>query len=147
MDDCYALQATTAQDSVVFFLYHQLNNGLVRLAGDDCTAKTDARVVRQDEAVIFPLAIDTAATPSWLPQDDWLINPDADTFYVVASSNSRAARALAQHFAQLPQRCGYSLRPGLEGGDLRRWFRDLDAIAGRWHSEIDWHSVRVKTVY
>ncbi len=144
---CYALQAQTQQDSVVFFLYHQLNNGLVRLAGRSCSQRTDARIARHGQLLQFPLTIDTTESPSWLPGDGLEFSPDTDTFYVVASSNTKAARALAKHFERLPKRCGYSVRPGLEGTELRRWFRELDAIAKHWQSEIDWQSVRARNVF
>lgn len=144
---CFALQATTRHDSVAFFLYHQMNNGLVRLAGDTCGRRTEARIARKGEPVLYPLGINGIDSPSWLPAEDWLINPDADTYYVIASQNSKAARALSKHFETLPQRCGDSLRPGLEGAELRRWFRELNAIAAHWQNDIDWQSVRVKNVF
>jgi hypothetical protein len=144
---CFALETQAVRDSVVFFLYHQVNNGLVRLAGQDCSARSDARIARQGQALLFPLSMDSAGPPSWLPGKDWMIEPDADTFYAIASSNTKAARALGQHFARLPMRCGSGVRPGLEGAELRRWFSELNAITQRWRSEIDWRSVRVKNVF
>jgi len=144
---CFALETRAGQDSVVFFLYHQVNNGLVRLAGQGCSARSDARIARQGEALLFPLSMHSASPPSWLPGKDWMIEPDADTFYAVASSNTKAARALGRHFEQLPMRCGGGVRPGLEGAELRRWFSELDAITQHWRSEIDWRSVRVKNVF
>lgn len=144
---CFALETQAEQDSVVFFLYHQVNNGLVRLAGRDCSDRSDARIARQGQALLFPLSMESASPPSWLPGKDWLIEPDADTFYAIASSNTKAARALGHHFEQLPMRCGNGVRPGLEGAELRRWFSELDAITQHWRSEIDWRSVRVKNVF
>lgn len=144
---CYALQAQTEQDAVILFLHHQPNNGLVRLADNNCSERSDARIARQGQPLLFPLTMEAAALPSWLPGNDWTIEADADTYYAVASSNTKAARALARHFEQLPKRCGYSLRPGLEGAALHRWFRELETIANHWRSEIDWQSVRVRNVY
>lgn len=144
---CFALQTRTQQDSVAFFLYHQLNHGLVRLGGRNCSQRSDAHIARHGQLLQFPLFIDTIEAPSWLPGEGMEFNPDADTFYVVASSNTKAARALAKHFEGLPQRCGFSLRPGLEGANLRRWYREFDAIAQHWQSEVDWRSLRVRNVF
>lgn len=144
---CFALQAQTQQDSVAFFLYHQLNNGLVRLGDRNCSQRTDARIARHGQLIHFPLPIDTSESASWLPGEGLEFSPNADTFYLVASSNTKAARALARHFEELPQRCGYAVRPGLEGQELRRWFRKFDAIATRWQAEIDWQSLRVRNVF
>lgn len=146
-DQCYALQAITEQDAVLFFLYHQLNNGLVRLADGDCSGTMRARISRRHEPLRFPLSIDVSSNPQWLPGDDWKVNPDTDTFYVVGTTNSRAGRAIAKHMEQLPVRCGRSLRPGMEGAALRRWFRELDGIADHWQRDVDWKSVRVKEIY
>jgi hypothetical protein len=131
----------------VFFLYHQLNNGLVRLADDNCSSRSNARISRKRQPLLFPLTSVTAKPLAWLPGKDWMIEPDADTFYAIASSNTKAARALGHHFEQLPKRCGRGMRPGLEGAELRRWFNELDAITEHWRSDIDWQSVRVKNVF
>ena len=144
---CFALQAQTEQDAVILFLHHQPNNGLVRMADKNCSERSDARIARQGQPLLFPLTMEATALPSWLPGNDWAIEADADTYYAVASSNTKAARALARHFELLPKRCGYSMRPGLEGAQLRHWFRELETIANNWRSEIDWQSVRVRNVY
>ena len=47
--DCYALEIGSRSDSVVFFLNHQLNNGLVRLSGQSCGHRADAKVARVNE--------------------------------------------------------------------------------------------------
>jgi hypothetical protein len=144
---CFALQAQTNADAVVFFLYHQLSNGLVRLAGRDCASRSDARIARVGQPMSFPLALITSKPLAWLPGKDWVSDPDADTFYAVASSDTKAARALGHHFEQLPTRCGQSVRPGLDGEALRRWFAELRDITEHWSSAIEWRSVRVKNVY
>jgi hypothetical protein len=146
-NQCNALQAMTEQDSVVFFIYHQLNNGLVRLGDRSCSARSDARIAREGQPLLVPMAMDSVKPLSWSPGRDWMVEPDVDTFYVVASNNTKAARALGRHVEQLPKRCGYGVRPGLEGAELRRWFRELDAITDHWRDDIDWQSVRVKNVY
>ena len=144
---CYALRAKPSEDVVMFFLYHQLNNGLVRLGGKRCDSRSNVSIARRGEAESVPLLMDVSGSASWLPNDDWMMNPDEDTFYAVASSDTKAARALASHFEKLPQRCGRSLRPGLDGAALRAWFRELDDIADNWSTQVDWRSVRIRTVY
>ena len=144
---CFALEAQTKADAVVFFLYHQLNNGLVRLAGRDCSSRSDARIARVGQPLSFPLALITSKPLSWLPGKDWGSDPDADTFYAVASSDSKAARALGHHFEKLPTRCSQFVRPGLEGEELTAWFTELNDITEHWSSDIEWRSVRVKNVY
>ncbi len=144
---CFALEAQTKTDAVVFFLYHQLNNGLVRLAGRNCSSRSDARIAREGQPLMFPLALITSKPLSWLPGEDWVNDPDADTFYAVASSDTKAARALGHHFEKLPTRCGQPVRPGLEGAELGRWFTELKDISEHWSSDIEWRSVRVKHVY
>jgi len=144
---CYALQAQTEQDAVILFLHHQPNHGLVRLADKNCSARSDVRIARRGQPLLFPLMMEANSLPTWLPGNDWTINASADTYYAVASSNTKAARALARHFERLPKRCGYSMRPGLEGAELRRWFGELEKIASNWRSEIDWQSIRVRNVY
>jgi hypothetical protein len=144
---CFALQTNTDRDAIVFVLYHQQNNGLVRLADQRCSSRAAARVARQQETLLVPLPIDAGDAARWSTASDWLIEPDTDTFYVVATGHTQAARALAAHFGQLPQRCGNSLRPGLETGSLRQWFRDLHAIADHRSGNIDWQSVRIRDGY
>jgi hypothetical protein len=146
-EPCFALEAQTKTDAVVFFLYHQLNNGLVRLGGRDCSGRSDARIARELQPLLYPLASITTQPMSWLPGKDWVSEPEADTFYAIASSDTKAARALGHHFEQLPIRCGKSVRPGLEGAALQRWFIEFENITAHWDSDIDWRSVRVKSVY
>ncbi len=146
-DQCFALEALTRSDAVVFFLYHQLNNGLVRLAGRDCSSRSNARIARAQQPLFYPLALITSRPLSWLPGKDWVSEPDADTFYAIASSDTKAARALGHHFEQLPTRCGQSVRPGIEGEELRQWFDELEDITAHWDADIEWRSVRVKNVY
>lgn len=146
-DTCLALQATPRQDMFLFFLYHQLNNGLVRMANESCSDRVNVRVARDKERVLMPLGIDPAGRSSWLPNDNWMLEPDEDTFYAIAVSNTRAARALAAHIERLPKKCNSSLRPGLDGSELRRWFRELNEITSHWPADVDWRSVRIKSVY
>ena len=50
------LQTEARVDSIVFFLEHQANHGLVRLADADCRDRTSARIARSGEALRFPIA-------------------------------------------------------------------------------------------
>ena len=144
---CYALQVTARQDSVLFFLNHQVSRGLLRLAGRDCDARTHARIARQDEQVRLSLPMETIANVTWKPADGWNLSPDADTYIAIAVSDTIAARAIAAHLQRLPARCTESVRVGLEGASLRAWTRDLIAIIENWQTHIDWESVSVKNVY
>lgn len=146
-EDCYALQLQSKDDAVVFFLNHQLNNGLVRLADKSCSARSTARIAKSNQDLRFPLPLESLRSGSWSVAENWFLHPDKDTYYALASSNSRAARVLARHIEQLPGRCTASIRGGLEGDELRRWLEELNEIVDRWESEIDWQSIRVRNVY
>ncbi|MDH5346254.1 MAG: hypothetical protein OEW59_10855 [Gammaproteobacteria bacterium] len=145
--DCFALRTGSSDDAVVFFLNHQLNYGLVRLADGDCESQANARVVRADEALEQALPVDTLRSGSWSDATDWVVSPAADTYYVLAASDTKAARALSRHVAKLPRRCAASVRPGLEGEALRRWLDELAVLATHWSPAIDWRSIKVKDVY
>jgi hypothetical protein len=144
---CFALQASATADAVIFFLNHQLNYGLVRLADDDCARQTLARIVRADERVNHPLPLDVLQSGDWSESDGWSLSPRADTYYAIAATDSKAARALSAHIGRLPQRCSASVRQGLEGDALRNWLDELTGITKRWSPAIDWRSLRVKDVY
>ena len=145
--DCYALEIDSSSNSVVFFLNHQLNNGLVRLSDKSCDQRTDARIARVDEQLRFPLPADSLMSDSWVAAQGWQLNPDQDTFYVVAAADTKAARALSKHIAQLPNRCSASVRNGLEGLELQRWMDKFASIADHWKQSIDWQVIRVKNIY
>jgi hypothetical protein len=142
---CFALEVQAREDAVVFFLNHQLSNGLVRLADDNCARRSLARIVRADQDV--RLAVDAIQSGSWLESGDWSLSPRHDTYYVIAATSTEASRALSRHVEDLPQRCSASMRPGLEGAELKRWLEDLAAITGHWPASIDWRSIHVKEVY
>lgn len=145
--DCFALSLKSADDAVVFFLNHQLNNGLVRLADASCLRSNSARIVKSNQHLHFPLPQDALPSASWTAGDGWSLYPDLDTYYAVAASDSKAARALSRHVRQLPQRCTASVRPGLEGLALQQWLDELALIVDRWQPAIDWQTIRVKNVY
>lgn len=143
---CFALQVGTTADAVVFFLNHQLNHGLVRLAGADCARNATARIARSGEDLRHPLPLDTLRSGEWSAASQWQVEPRQDAYYALASSDTRAARALSTHVRTLPARCSASVRNGLEGDELRRWLEELDAIVARFAPDIDWRSIRVKDI-
>jgi len=145
--DCYALQVETADDAVVFFLKHQLNHGLVRLADDNCTAHSMARVARSGEALRLPLGDQSLQSGSWSAGAQWSVEPGQDTYYILAATDTHAARALSRHIEELPGQCYGSLRSGLEGDNLSQWLDELQQISRHWAPAIDWRSIRVRDVY
>jgi hypothetical protein len=132
---------------VVFFLNHQLNHGLVRLADISCLQRTSARIVRSNQQLQFTLPPDSLHSAAWSAADSWQLRPDLDTYYAVAASDTKAARALSQHIEQLPKRCSAPVRPGLEGVALRQWMEELTEIFNHWGPAIDWRTIRVKNIY
>jgi len=145
--DCFALAVRSTDDAVVFFLNHQLNNGLVRLADASCLQRASARIVRNDQQLQFALPPDSLPSAAWSAAETWQLQPDLDTYYAVAAADTKAARALSQHIGQLPKRCSAPVRPGLEGIALRRWMEELKAIIEHWEPAIDWQTIRVKNIY
>ena len=145
--DCFALAVRSTDDAVVFFLNHQLNNGLVRLADASCLQRASARIVRSDRQLQFALPPDSLPSAAWSAAKTWQLQPDLDTYYAIAATDTKAARALSQHIGQLPKRCSASVRPGLEGFVLRRWMEELEAIIKHWEPAIDWQTIRVKNIY
>jgi len=142
---CFALQLDSREDAIAFFLNHQLNHGLVHLTPGDCSGQQNARVVRKDTALKFPLSVPSVGT--WMPAESWSLDPREDTYLVLASRNTRAARALASHIEKLPMRCGASLRPGLEGPALKSWLDELQRIAKHWGQAVDWQAIRIRDIY
>jgi len=146
-DDCYALEVGSTADAVVFFLNHQLNNGLVRLADESCSQRTSAKIARANKQIRFPLPLESLPSSSWAVADSWQLQPDKDTYYVVAATDTKAARALAQHIERLPRRCTASIRGGLEGAELQRWLEQLAAVTEHWQNAVDWRSIRVRSIF
>jgi hypothetical protein len=144
---CYALQLRSDEDAVVFFLNHQLKHGLVRLAGGDCSFRTDGRIARRDDTLRFPLPADAVGSGNWIAENRWSLAPREDAYFAIASKNSRAARALSAHVATLPKKCSGSVRPGLDGAALRVWLDELQQILNHWDQDIDWRGVRIKEIY
>ncbi len=145
--DCFALQVKTEQDAVVFFLNHQLNHGLVRLSNLDCRRRTEARIARANVTLDYALPLLSLARDASSPATAWQVNPDADTYYAIAVSDTKAARALSRHLEQLPRRCTMSVRSGLEGMRLENWLADFSAVVDQWQPHIDWQAIYVKSVF
>jgi hypothetical protein len=145
--ECYALEIASSADAVAFFLNHQRNIGLVRLSDRHCGQRSVARIVRSGDQARLPLPLDMLQSGAWTAGDTWTLSPTADVYYVIAATDTQAARALSQHIERLPRRCASSARGGLEGEELERWLDELDSIRSRWDDAIDWRSIRVKDVY
>lgn len=143
---CSILQTEAHADSIVFFLEHQANHGLVRLAGTECRDRTKAHIARSGELLRFPIAKTATAKQNWSETYEWLLEPDLDTYYAVVVSDVQLARRVANHMDNLPLRCSASIRPGLEGEDLREWLSDFAMITARASKQVDWRAVKVKDV-
>ena len=144
---CHALQISSSDDAIVFFLNYQLDDGLVRLSDLSCVDRSNVRVVTTDEPRQFPLPPNLLTSALWSATDAWQLEPNLDTYYAIAAADAKAARALSQHIARLPERCSVIPRPGLEGTSLRLWTRGLVSIIKRWEPVIDWQTVQVTNVY
>ena len=143
---CSLLQTKARADSIVFFLEHQANHGLVRLAGSECRDRTTARIARSGESLSFPIARTNTARQNWSETYDWLLDPNLDTYYAVVVTDARLARRIANHMDDLPLRCSTSIRPGLEDEELREWLSDFAMLTARSSQHVDWRAIKVKNV-
>lgn len=143
---CSLLQTDARADSVVFFLEHQAGHGLVRLGGNECRARTAARIARRGERLSFPITETTTARRNWSETYEWQIEPDLDTYYAVVVTDARVARRIANHIDTLPLRCSDAIRPGLEDDDLEEWLAELAMMTARSSQYLDWRAIRVKDV-
>ena len=144
---CHALQISSSDDAIVFFLNYQVDDGLVRLSELSCADRSNVRVVTTDEPRQFPLPSNLLTSARWSATDAWQLEPNLDTYYAIAAVDAKAARELSQHIARLPERCSGIPRPGLEGSSLRLWTRELVSIIKKWEPVIDWQTVQVTHVY
>ena len=94
----------------------------------------------------YPIPYTPVGTAEIRQVHEWLAIPDADTYYALAVSDSRAARQLANHIDQLPLRCNENLRPGLTNNALQRWLDELTVLATRHARHVDWRAIEVKDV-
>lgn len=143
---CSMLETEARTDSIVFFLEHQANHGLVRLADAECRDRTSARVARSGERVRFPIARTTTLKRNWTETHEWNLAPDLDTYYAVVVTDARLARRIANHMDRLPMRCTDALRPGLEDDALQAWLSDFAMLTARASSHIDWRAIEVRDV-
>jgi hypothetical protein len=143
---CSLLQTRANTDAIVFFLEHQANHGLVRLAGENCRQRTAARVARNGEVLQFPIARTTTLSSNWSETFDWETATEADTYYAVVVTNSDVARRLANHIDSLPQRCSTSMRPGLKDSELKEWLSDFATITAKSSQYIDWRAIQVRDI-
>jgi len=143
---CSMLQTRANTDSIVFFLEHQANHGLVRLAGEDCRKRTVARIARTGDTLNFPIAKTSTDRNNWTETHEWTIESAMDTFFAVAATDADVARQIANHIDSLPIRCSTSLRPGLKGAALRAWLTEFASITARSREHIDWRAVQVRDI-
>lgn len=146
MHSCSILQTQARVDSIVFFLEHQANHGLVRLADAECRNRTSARIARSGQALRFPIARTTTSSRNWSETFEWDLAPDLDTYYAVVVTDAKVARRIANHMDKLPMRCSEALRPGLEDGDLRSWLNGFAMLTADAAEHIDWRAIEVRNV-
>lgn len=143
---CSILRAEANSDAIVFVLEHQANHGLVRLSGGECRQRTVARIVRNGEALKFPISKTTTDSRNWSTTHDWQLDPPADTYYAVAVTDADVARSMANLIDALPLRCTNSLRPGKRGDDLREWLADFATFAAKSANYLDWRAIQVRDI-
>jgi len=143
---CSMLQARANTDAIVFFLEHQANHGLVRLAGEDCRKRTVARIARTGHTLNFPIAKTSTDRNNWSETHEWPVESDTDTFFAVAATDADVARRIANHIDSLPIRCSTSMRPGLKGASLRVWLTEFASITARSREHIDWRAIQVRDI-
>jgi len=143
---CSMLQARANKDAIVFFLEHQANHGLVRLAGEDCRKRTVARIARTGDTLNFPIARTSTDRTNWTQTHEWTIESEFDTFFAVAATDADVARRIANHIDSLPIRCSTSMRPGLKGAALRTWLTEFAAITAKSREHIDWRAIQVRDI-
>jgi hypothetical protein len=143
---CSVLETRARVDSIVFFLQHQANHGLVRLADADCRERTSARIARSGEAVRFPISRTFASSRDLTETFEWSVAPELDTYYAIVATDARVARRIANHIDRLPMRCSDSLRPGLEDDQLQDWLEGLAALTAGETRHVDWRAVEVRNV-
>jgi hypothetical protein len=140
---CSLLSTRARVNSVVFFLQHQANHGLVRLSGNECRARTAAKIARGGEALSFPIAKTTTASRNWSEIYDWQLKPELDTYYAVVVTDAQVARQVANLFDSLPLRCSSSMRPGLDNDALREWLSEFAVLAARASQHMDWRAISI----
>ena len=146
MGACSILTTEARVDSIVFFLEHQANHGLVRLSDSECRSRTAVRVARSGQPLQFPIARTTTSSRDWSETYEWHTAPDLDTYYAVVVTDAKLARRMANHMDRLPMRCTEALRPGLEDDELRAWLNDFAMLTARAAEHVDWRAIEVRNV-
>ncbi len=146
MHSCSMLQTQAKVDSIVFFLEHQANHGLVRLADAECRSRTSARIARSGQPLRFPIARTTTSSRNWAETFEWDLAPDLDTYYAVVVTDAKVARRIANHMDRLPMRCSEALRPGLEDDELQSWLTGFAMLTANAAEHIDWRAIQVRNV-
>lgn len=145
-ESCMAMQVESNEDTIVFVLNHQRNHGLVRIQDSACRQRAGAHVMRARDTLEVPLPIDAVRADAATATSDWQITPDADTYYALAVSDSRAAHAVARHLRKLPQRCTSAVRFGLRDAELDAWLAELVQTIDPWQDSVDWRAIQVRSV-
>ena len=143
---CSMLETRARVDAIVFFLEHQANHGLVRLADAECRGRTSARIARSGEDIRFPIARTSTRPRDWSETHEWNLAPELDTYYAVVVTDATLARRIANHMDKLPMRCSEALRPGLENQSLQAWLNDLAMMTARSAQHVDWRAIEVRNV-
>ena len=146
LGSCSMLETRARVDSIVFFLEHQANHGLVRLADTECRRRTSARIARSGENLRFPIARTSTQKRNWAETHEWQLDPELDTYYAVVVTDAGVARQIANHMDKLPLRCSEALRPGLEDDELLDWLSDLAMLTARASQHVDWRAIAVRNV-
>ena len=145
-DACSMLETRARVDAIVFFLEHQANHGLVRLADAECRSRTSARIARSGQSVRFPIARTSTRKRDWEETYEWDLAPELDTYYAVVVTDAKVARRIANHMDKLPMRCSKALRPGLEDKPLQEWLNGLAMLTARAAEHVDWRAIEVRNV-
>ncbi len=143
---CSMLRTHATTDAIVFFLEHQANNGLVRLSGGECRQRTVARIARGGEVLSFPITRTSTDSRNWTESTEWSLAPAHNTYYAVVVTDAKVARNMANLIDQLPLRCTGSMRPGLQGDDLRDWLTEFAGFASRSSTVLDWRAIEVRNL-
>ena len=142
-----AMQARLKRDAVVFFLNHQKSHGLVRLADRECSTRPGARVLRADETLRQPLPVSNIEPDAAAPMRGWTLQPQADTYYAIAVSDSETAHLLSRLIRELPQRCTPAVRFGVSGDALEHWLARFAEIVAERRAHVDWQAIQVRNIY
>lgn len=143
---CSVLRTRANSDSIVVFLEHQANHGLVRLSDSACRHRTAVRIVKEGGTLRFPIARPRSPNLEASETLEWQLDPAHDTFYAVVVADAELARELANLVDRLPQRCSAALRPGLQDAELQQWLDDFARFAANAKERFDWRALQVRDI-